>query len=187
MGMWWRGEVTIPTAPELAIVLRQHGWAVPAGLHVVLCRNRAGKVDAFDDMVCIVRGDAEIVHAARCTTDPGKGPRMDPKNSAGCAVWAVSQVADGLGFGKHHGAYECLVPVKPIPVLRYDSLTDTTGTPSTSMTTQVHRASADHESAVVGVWSEGCSVYANPGDFATAMGLLRASGQGRFTVSLVER
>jgi hypothetical protein len=179
--------VTIPTAAEIAIVLRQHGWTVPTGLHVVLCRNKHGAVDAFDDMAVWVRGDAEIVHAARCTTDPGKGPRMDPKNPAGCAVWAESQVPDGLGFGKHHGDYECWVPVKPIPVLRYDSLTDTTGTPSTSMTTQVHRASATHESGVVGAWSEGCAVYANPADFGVALRLAKASGQTRFTVSLVVR
>jgi hypothetical protein len=175
----------IPSFAALAAGMATRGLPLPSGLHVVLLRNQAGVVDAFDDMLLLVEW-AAVKFACRCTTDPGKGPRMDPKNPAGCAVWAAGQVVDGLGFGKHHGDYECLVPVKPIPVLRYDSLEDTTGTPSTSTTTQIHRASATHESTVVGAWSEGCTVVANPADFAELMRLTKASGQRRFTVTLME-
>lgn len=173
----------IPTGETLTTALASHGYPLPLNLHVVLLRNRHGVVDKFDDMILWLRG-ADVIHAARCTTDPGRGPRMDPKNPGGCAVWAVGQVIDGLGWGLHHGAYRCWVPRKPIPVLRYDSLEDVTGTPSISMTTQIHRASESHESAVVGAWSEGCIVYANPVDFSAAREL--CAGQERFTVTLLD-
>lgn len=175
----------IPTITELVAAMHAAGLGVPTNRHVVLLRRRDGKADAFDDMALIVDSNAAIVHAARCTTDPGKGPRMNPKNPQGCAVCAPGQVVDGLGWGRHHGEYECWVPVKPIPVDRYDSLGDTTPTRSTSMTTQIHRASATHESTVVGAYSEGCTVYANPADFAEALRLGKESGQARFTVSLL--
>lgn len=174
----------IPTVPQLRAAFSANKYPWPTGLHIVLLRNKNGKVDAFDDMLCAVNGDT-LVAAMRCTTDPGKGPRMDPKNPAGCAVWAPGQVPDGLGWGKHHGDYVCLVPVKPIPVDRYDSLGDTTPTRSTSMTTQIHRASADHESTVVGAWSEGCIVVANPADFAILLASAQKTGQTRFTPTLM--
>jgi hypothetical protein len=176
----------IPTPSQLQDALHVAGLPTPTGRHIVALRKRGGAVDAFDDMLLVVDGATSIALACRCTTDPGKGPRQDPKNPAGCAVWAPGQVVDGLTFGLHHGTYGCLVPCKPIPVDRYDSLTDTTPTRSTSTTTQIHRASATHESSIVGAWSEGCIVVANPADFLKLMDLAHGSGQKRFTVTLLE-
>jgi hypothetical protein len=175
----------IPSVAQLRTAFTAEGLAWPTGFHIVLLRNKNGKVDAFDDMLCAVNGDT-LVAAMRCTTDPGKGPRTNPKNPKGCAVWAPGQVVDGLGWGKHHGDYVCFVPVKPIPVDRYDSLGDTTPTRSTSLSTQVHRASATHESTVVGAYSEGCVVVANPGDFDVLVAAARKTGQTRFTPTLIE-
>ena len=176
----------VPTPADLVAAFSAHGYPVPVGLHVVALRKKNGTTDIFDDMILIVSGSAAVKHAARCTTDPGKPYREKPMNADGCAVWAVGQVVDGLQFGKHHGDYPCLVPAKPIPVLRYDSLTDMTGTPGTSWSTQIHRASESKESSVVGKWSAGCIVYANPTDFGQAMDFARASKQTRFTVTLLE-
>ncbi len=175
----------IPTAEELAILFRQHGYVMPSTWHVVILRNRRGTLNKFDDMILWLNG-GKIEHAARCTADPGKGPRMDPKNPAGCAVMALGQVVDGYGWGKHKGKYECWVPLKPIPVLRYDSIEDTTGTPSTSSTVQIHRANEARESVAVDGWSEGCTVYANPNDFTAARAMVKATGQAKFTMTLME-
>jgi hypothetical protein len=176
----------VPTVAELAAALLHHGYGVPAGLHLVALRKRNGTTDAFDDMLCVVDGDKRLAVACRCTTDPGLAHRQKPMNAAGCAVWAVGQVVDGMGCGKHKGEYPCLVPVKPIPVLRYSSVADITGTPSTSRTTQIHRASSARESTAVGAWSAGCIVVANPDDFAKVMEACRASRQTRFTVTLLD-
>ena len=176
----------VPTPADLVAAFSAHGYPVPVGLHVVALRKKGGTLDSFDDMILVVDGSRAVKHAARCTPDPGKVHREKPMNAAGCAVWAVGQVVDAMKFGKHHGEYDCLVPARPIPVLRYDSLTDTTGTPSTASTTNIHRASESRESSVVGAWSAGCIVYANPTDFGQAMDFARASGQTRFTVTLLE-
>lgn len=178
--------MNIPTPAQLTAAFAHHGHPMPLGVHLVLLRNRKGTLDAFDDMLCVMQGGEVLAHACRCTTDPGKPYRQKPMNADGCAVWAVGQVIDGLQFGKHKGEYPCLVPAKPIPVLRYTSVEDLTGDPGTSMTTQVHRASVSHESAVVGSWSAGCTVIANPRDFDTVMGFAHTSGQARFTVTLME-
>ena len=178
--------MNIPTPAQLAHAFAHHGYLVPTGLHLVALRNAHGKLDAFDDMLCVMQGATFLAHACRCTTDPGKPYRQKPMNADGCAVWAVGQVVDGLTLGKHKGEYACLVPAKAIPVLRYTSETDTTGDPGSSWSTQVHRASASHESGVVGSWSAGCIVVANPLDFATVMGFVHTSGQERFTVTLIE-
>ena len=93
----------------------------------------------------------------------------------------------------HHpgtpGAYLCFRPLAPVPVLRYTSVSDPTGTPSTSTDAQIHRASAVRESAVVGGWSTACTVVANPTDYAHLIALAEAqalTGRKRFTVSLME-
>lgn len=189
--------MNIPTGSELAAALRARGHVVPLGVHVVLLRNRHGVVDRFDDMLVMMRGES-LLMACRCTTDPGKGPRMNPKNPKGCAVWAEGQVIDGLKLGEHHpgkpGAYPALVPARPIPVLRYSGLDDATGTPDVSWAVQIHRASATHESTVVGDYSEGCAPVANPAEYddaahpmspATVLGIARSSGQARFTETLM--
>jgi len=175
----------IPTVVELITAMHSYGYTIPNGVHFVLLRRRNGTLDAFDDMLCLVRGGTTLLLACRCTTDPGKGPRQNPKHPAGCAVWAEGQVVDGLGWGRHHGDYECFVPVKPIPVLRYSSLDDVTGTPSTSSATQIHHASSTQESVTVGAWSEGCIVVANPADWAKLIDLTKAAKQTRFTPTLM--
>lgn len=185
----------IPTPAELTLAFEAKGYSTPADVHLVFLRKKNGELDAFDDMACVLQGGVELLLAARCTTDPGKAHRMKPMNADGCAVWAAGQVTGAMKFGKHKGAYPALVPAKPIPVLRFSSVADQTGTPSTSKTTNIHRASASHESKVVGLYSAGCLVLANPADFddeanqtsdKTLMGRCRASGQSLFTVTLLE-
>jgi hypothetical protein len=187
--------VKIPSVADLEAALAKRGWTIhrEAGrLNIVALRRTPGTLDAFDDMLCVVytAGDgSRHLWACRCTTDPGRPSREKPKRRDGTAVVAVGQLVDGFGIGKHHGDYDCLVPVVPVPVLRYTSIDDAIGDPSTSNSTQIHRASATHESTVVGPWSEGCIVIANPVDFAALMGMAAAqvkTGHRRFTVAIVE-
>ena len=185
----------IPTPAELEAALQSRGWRVhhePGRLNIVLLRRTPGTVDAFDDMLVVLftteAGSREL-WACRCTADPGKPSRERPKRTEGTAVWAVGQVVDGLQMGMHRNTYACLVPVSVIPVLRYTSLQDTTGAPSTSSTVQIHRANADRESTIVGAWSEGCAVVANPTDYDQLISLARMAerlGWPRFTVSCLE-
>lgn len=170
----------------------QRKWVVHyelGRLNIVILRATPGVLNAFDDMLCAIYTNAvggRSLFACRCTADPGKPSLEHPKRKDGTAVWAECQLVDGFMIGMHHGEYECFVPIVAVPVLRYSGLGDGTGTPSTSSSTQIHRANAQRESTVVGPWSEGCCVIANPQDYATLMNLGVAqvsTGRPRFTVS----
>ena len=184
--------MTIPTVQELEAAFRARSWSVfrDGRLNIVILRRTPGVLDAFDDMLVVLYWHPKgwRLFACRCTADPGKPSRAKPRRRDGTAVWAECQLVDGFAIGKHHGEYDCLVPVVPVPVLRYTGLEDEVGDPSTSNATQIHRASATKESTAVGPWSEGCCVVANPADFARLMDLAvvqRHNGKARFTVSLM--
>jgi len=182
--------VNIPTPTELELALAGRGYRIhrePARLNIVVLRKTPGTVDAFDDMLCVLVDGR--VWACRCTADPGKPSREHPKRRDGTAAVRVGQLVDGYKWGRHHDEYECLVPAVPVPVLRYTSLDDEVGDPSTSWTTQIHHASATRESTVVGAWSEGCIVVASPTDWAELMRLCHAQDlahPGLFTVSVLD-
>lgn len=184
----------IPTVRQLEAALAERGWVVhnePYRLNITVLRRTPGTLDAFDDMLCAFWTDGASrrrLWACRCTADPGKPSRENPRRRDGTAVWAVCQVVDGMKLGKHKGDpnHDCLWPVAPIPVLRYTSVDDAEGTPSTSASVQIHRASAVRESTVVGPWSEGCIVIANPTDHKDFIRLCRSQSTPRYTVAVME-
>lgn len=194
-----------PSVESVVAALEARKFAVfrggkhPLNLNLVILRSIPGTVDAFDDLLVVfwLEGTAWKVRAFRITADPGKPSLEQPKRSDGTAMMAPGQVRGALKFGTHHpgtdGAYECLVPAVPIPVLRFLSVADFTagkGTPSTSSTTQIHHANGAHPSTIVGAWSEGCAVFADPEEFASFMELCHDSedaGNGAtFTLSILE-
>ncbi len=160
----------IPSKLDLELAMLARGWVVytDGRLNICILRCTPGTLDLFDDMLCAWTSTS-VMLAMRCTADPGKPSREHPSRRDGTAVWAEGQVVDGMVKGLHKGEYACLVPRIPIPVRRYLSVEDTHPTLSVSMSTQIHRANASRESAVVGAWSEGCPVVANPNDFAVLM------------------
>ncbi len=188
----------IPTIEEIEIALTSRGWRVHYDrkrLNIVILRKTPGSYEVFDDMLVVVYSDANgapKLFACRCTADPGKPIRLNPTRREGFGIWAESQQVDGFALGDHHpgtpGAYTCFRPQVPIPVLRYTSIDDTTGTLSTSTQSQIHRANAARESTVTGSWSELCTVVANPVDYAELIELALdqvSAGFPRFTVSLM--
>lgn len=164
----------------------------PMRLNLLFLRKTPGTLDTFDDMAVVTWMDAHgTPHrwAARATTNPGKPILEHPKRKDGAAVWALGQEIDLMGFGLHHGKTPCLVPLRPVPVLRYTSPTDPTGTPSTSMSTQIHAMGVTHESLTIGSWSEGCMGLPNPADWAAFWAILqdaKAAGWTKFSVTVLE-
>jgi hypothetical protein len=201
--------VRIPTVAELEAALVARGYRVvtdPWRVHLIALRRStvaahdplappSGTLDAFDDMMCLIRRRPAIqipeLFACRCTTDPGRPIREHPNRRDGTAVWALGQTIDGLKFGTHGTEhYKCFTPAVPIPVLRFTGLDDLVGSPSTSWTTQHHRASAYHETFVVGDYSWGCIVTANPRDYAVEIEWgeeqIANTGHDRFTITAME-
>jgi hypothetical protein len=187
--------IAIPTYAQVAARYAANGFIFhtePMRPNLLFLRKTPGTLDAFDDMAVLAWIDhdgARRLFAARATTDPGKPILEHPKRKDGAAVWALGQQIDLMGFGLHHGKTPCLVPLRPVPVLRYTSPTDPTGTPSTSTATQIHPMGVTHESTVVGSWSEGCMGLPNPKDWSAYWDILvasKAAGWHAFSVTVVE-
>jgi hypothetical protein len=171
--------------------------AGPYDLNLVVLRRQPGTLDAFDDLFCVLyraSGAAPwLLETFACTADPGKASITRPTRRDGTAVIALGQHRGAYTFGRHKGKYECLVPTRPIPVVRYLSAEDyaaARGTESTSSSVQIHRANATRASTVVGPWSEGCVVLAHPGSLDRVLVLARSqeiAGRGsRFSLSVLD-
>ena len=96
-------------------------------LNLVLWRRVPGTLDAWDDLLlCAYRPTSSlpVVATWRCTADPGKPSVEHPRRRDGTAQLAQGQHRGGFTFGMHHGDYRCLVPTRPLPVLRYRSAED---------------------------------------------------------------
>jgi hypothetical protein len=92
--------------------------------------------------------------------------------------------------GAHKGAYPCLVQAGPVSVYRdanRDSVLDvdpTTIATGDTWSIQVHRANERHRSSVVGRWSAGCVVVADPDDYDAMLALVIV--QPRTTLFMIE-
>lgn len=170
--------MTLPFGPPPAEIVaaamhaaKYRVFTTPRSLNLILLRRVPGTVDLFDDILIGMTVSASTGKWAmrpwRVTADPGRPSIEHPTRRDGTAQVAAGQHLAAYVRGYHHpgtpGQYECLVPARPIPVVRYLSAADFAagrGTPSTSSSTQIHHASATHESTTVGPWSEGCIVHA---------------------------
>lgn len=191
--------MTPPTVEQLLAKMNAAGFVVfdnAFDLNLIALRAVPNTVNAFDDLLCcLYRDEAGLIHlhAWRCTTEPGRPALEHPSRADGTAVIALGQHRAAYTFGLHHQQYPCLVPCRPIPVMRDkdgDAEVDDSGGASTSSTVQIHRANPTRASSVVDRWSEGCLVIADPHDFDKLMLLAHEQvkhGHGdRFTLSVME-
>lgn len=174
-----------PTVDQIIAAMLARSHAVfrrgkhAKNVNLVGLRAIPGTLDAFDDLTCLFWEEDDgtwTLEAYACTLDPGKPGLEHPTRSDGTAMMAAGQTRGAFKFGTHHpgtdGAYECLVPVSVIPVIRFHSVADFeagNGTRSASNATQIHHANSQHPSTVVGAWSLGCDVIADPLEFAEFM------------------
>lgn len=180
------------TLEEVKAEMTRLGYVIftgPGNLNIVGARTIPGTLDAFDDWL-FAWNDTETL-VARCTMDPGKPSILNPRRQDGTAIIAPGQHRAAYTIGTHKGQYRCLVPCRPIPVFRdYDRDADIEYLDeSYSSSVQIHRANPARESTVVGAWSEGCCVVADPDDFDTLMRLVDeqiAAGLGsKFTFTVL--
>ena len=190
-------DPALVTRDLVCAAVRARGWAWFDGgdfdLNLVALRCTPGTTNAFDDLLTCswMEGAVWQFRAWRCTTDPGRPALVDPRRADGTAVIAEGQHRAAYVLGLHTGAYECLIPRVPIPVMRdrdRDAIVDP-DLPSTSSSVQIHRANPTRASTIVDRWSEGCLVLADPLNFAEFMRLVHEQvrhGRGdRFTLSLM--
>jgi hypothetical protein len=192
----------VPSAARLIEAAVAGGHRVfegPYNLNLIALRAAPGRVNAFDDMLCVVfqreKGGAWFVEHYPCTTDPGLYWLQNPGRLAGTAALAEGQYRRGFTFGTHKGVYRCLVQNTPLRGYRdnnRDAMLDLSGpVVELPMGTgiQIHRASSAQPSVSVDKWSAGCVVLQAAQDLDRLLALCDAQGRAgygsTFTLTLM--
>lgn len=164
-------------------------------LNVIGIRTDSKVSNTFDDFICLVykvKG-VWVLKVSSATTDPGVYWREHPINRKGAAILVPGQYSGAYKIGKHQGKYTALVQRKPLPVYRdnnKDGVIDYTDVIDTGFHgINIHRASSKWKSKLVGKWSAGCQVFANPVEYDKFMFTCQVSadmyGEG-CTYTLIE-
>lgn len=152
--------------------------------------------DAFDDWIGAFYRDAAGVwclFAFPGTTDPGAAALESPINGKGTAILAPGQHRGLWKLGQHQGKYRALVQAKPVGVMRdgnRDRVLDHGAALDIGMHgINLHRAGEARRSTVVGMWSAGCQVIADPCHFDILLSLcdrqVATLGYDSFTYTLL--
>ena len=100
-------------------------------------------------------------------------------NKKGAAILVPGQYLNVYCVGKHQGRYDALVQTGgKVKVWRRQSDGEYSNNKEEFngfYGINIHRASENAESTVVGRWSAGCQVMANPEDFATVLKVMTAA------------
>ncbi len=175
-------------AQQAVKVLRAHkaaGYPVFYGdynLNLIGLRSSMRDSNAFNDRLFVFYDlhDRAMMHCFDITTDPGTFYREHPINVDGTAVVAPGHYSKCWEIGKHRGLYDALVQVDDMAVFRdnnadrsLDMKTDTLQVGIFGI--NLHRANERRQSTVVGKWSAGCQVVADPLDFNIVMALAKKS------------
>lgn len=179
------------TALEIHERMTSLGITVPIDFHLVGIRSKASVPDKFDDHFYIIK-ERSIVGLSPydCTTNPGEYWLKNLLNPKGAALLVADrQYPNSWQIGTHKG-YEALVQCRPVLVYRdadKDEFAEETSTIDTGMFgINIHRANENLKSLLIGKWSAGCHVIANPADFKSLLFFCKQSGKGQFTYTLLK-
>lgn len=186
----------IPSLDSVLDVMRRHGyqiWYSNNILNLIGIRKSRHVSDAFEDTFVCLRHEMDrwSLWSWECTTSPGRS-QLEFGLEKGTAIVKPGQYIDAWSLGLHKGKYEALVQKNPITVYRdrnKDFYLDYVHEDTGLFGINIHRANAKITSKIVGNWSAGCQVLANPKHFSQLMNLARqqhSSGFPRFSYTLLE-
>ena len=152
----------------------------PFNLNIIGIRNDNNIPNQFDDSLVIIWKHTNQWHFRiyKATTDPGLYYLENPiDEEVGTAILKEGQYQGVYRVGKHK-SYIALEQFRPITVVRDfnrdNKLNFKGGRISTGLfKINIHRANSKLESKVVGKWSAGCQVLANPNEFADLINLTK--------------
>ena len=186
-----------PYLDRLILSMRNLGYKVygDGRWNIVGVRSNTGMTDTFDDWIHLFRKDGNKMEYYKypITTDPGLYYLNHPMNVKGTGIMAPGQYVDAYAFGLHNGQYEALKQVGPVNAYRdsnrdssYDFLENSIQSGIFGMNIHHSGKTEDkNKNKKVTKWSAGCQVFANISDFLQFIGLLKKSGQTRFTYTLM--
>lgn len=177
----------IYTQDELKNRFKQLHYQYPE-LHLIGVRSKADIPDRFDD-TCYLVYNGMLFTFENFTTNAGAHWLQNFSNPKGTAVLKPNQYINTWQIGKHQGVYTALTQCRPVTVWRDNNknLKSEKGAEDTGFFgINIHRANPNVMSVLIGKWSAGCQVFANPNDFAIVMDKLIKSGKSQFTYTLLE-
>nr|WP_238937526.1 hypothetical protein [Pseudoalteromonas sp. S16_S37] len=153
-------------------------------LNIIGIRSDNTRANTFNDLICVLyqqNGEWQLKQY-KATTDAGIYWRKHPMNVDGTAVLVAGQHLGLWTFGYHQGKYKALVQNKPVLVLRDNDKNEDLQTDGSQAELQsgyfginCHRAGEHVESKLVGKWSAGCQVIADPRDYEEFISLCEQS------------
>lgn len=145
----------------------------PYNLNIISIRSEDMTPNVFNDINVIMwkyKGHWSMVKSI-VTTDPGLYYMENPINVKGTAILKPMQHRGMWKLGKHKGE-TAFQQAKPCTVYRdknkdnvYDNKDEETG----MFGINGHNANDNRESTIVGKWSAGCTVWANPEEHKVSM------------------
>jgi len=185
---------------RLRAILKDRHYEIfdkPYQLNIIGLRSKSVLPNRFDDEIHVFYKDTHkqwLYHIYKATTDPGTFWLNNPSFEQGTAILAQGQYKDSWAIGKHHGAYDALVQVRPITVIRdYDRdtvLDFNNGRIQTGMFgINIHRAERSGTTKFINKYSAGCQVFQTAEDFAQFMQLCyrhRDLYGNHFTYTLID-
>lgn len=165
-------------------------------LNIFGIRNSNGKVDMFDDIICVVFKvgyDWQIV-TMDCTVDAGSYYMANPANEKGTGILVPGQYRGSHMIGKHHD-YDALVQKGILRVYRDNNKDDKfdldpkTIEEGDGFGINIHHAWDKGIAPTVYNWSAACTVIQDIKDFENFMELCKLSKEkwgNSFTYTLLE-
>lgn len=159
-------------------------------LELVGWRNRAGRVNYFDDWIgyyLVEEGRSPVSKFYEATTVPGLPWLLSPMHPKGTAILAPGQYEYIIGL---HKGKPALVQGKEVAVFRddtKDAKLDMHGRYWGFFGINIHRAGKF--SKIVGPWSAGCQVFKKEADFLEFFRVCMDNAQGnkgKFIYTLLE-
>ena len=165
-------------------------------LNIIGIRNKNGKVNKFDDRICVVYKNYKgwVTRTWKCTTDPGRYWLNKPINIRGTAILVPGQYRGVYKIDKHAGRYDALCQrngkVKTFRDSNKDSIIDMDYDSVTEGRYGINIHKAGSSSTQVDRWSAGCTVFANSSDFDNFLSICKKQisvrGWRTFTYTLIE-
>ncbi len=178
-------------AQEIEARMALLGLTIP-DFHLVGVRSHTSIPDKFDDSFYIMKDHNILGDAMWCTTNPGKDYLLAPMNPKGTFILAADkQYINCFKLGLHKGK-EALIQCSTLLGYRdndkdeiYEEAGDLITAPA-DCRVDIHRANDKWTSVLVGRWSAGCQVIANPIDFALLLKACKDTSKGFFTYTLLK-
>ena len=152
-------------------------------LNIFGIRSSERKVGAFDDFIAVVYKDGNddfVVKWWPATTDTGSFYAQNPLNPHGCAFLVPGQHSKAFKIGLHHGKYEALVQLSPLPVYRDNDKDLVMDLDPSKIETgmfglNLHSVDPKMESFQNYKWSAGCQVMPKKKNHLELMALCKKS------------